>query len=188
MLVSLCPLPSFHHVRGTWQTHRRAASIFTWMVCWSQRKAGQGEAVDPTSLRHLLMFKLWLFQIPQPAFSFFPLWSAFLAFWELWRACFNLEFQTDRCSDFWHVDSNLARQRLRDLEIEKLQGLRNDARHQWAELVLQHVFSATTLQFCTCLWKPCLHSVWPCLQHDMISNFRVLCLRICLVCANRLIQ
>jgi len=34
----------------------------------------------------------------------------------------------------WYAGAK-ERQRLRDLEIEKLQGLRNDARHQWAELV-----------------------------------------------------
>jgi len=34
----------------------------------------------------------------------------------------------------WYAGAK-ERQRLRDLEIEKLQGLRNDTRHQWAELV-----------------------------------------------------
>jgi len=48
----------------------------------------------------------------------------------------------------YFLNLRVSRQRLRDLEIEKLQGLRNDARHQWAELVprprfldVSHIFN-----------------------------------------------
>ena len=127
------------------------------MVCWSQRKAGQGEAVDPTSLLHLLMFKLWLFQIPRPAFSSFPLEVLSL---------FSENCGKTAIHDFWYVDSNLARQRLRDLEIEKLQGLRNDARHQWAELVRQRVIFLRL--HCSCFVHVCDNHA--CTHYDPASN------------------
>jgi len=91
------------------------------------------------------------------SFQFFPSWSAFLV-WELWKDC---------CSDdFWYVDSNLARQRLRDLEIEKLQGLRNDARHQWAELVRQRVIFLRL--HCSCFVHVCDNHA--CTHYDPASN------------------